>query len=86
MTVRLAKGTVSRILRSPSHWIPTLQATRAMAPAGWWRHRPFLPLPAEDYWRFRLQTFQGGDGTTPPTPEEFLEVVEWFRAMREQRR
>ena len=54
----------------------------AMAPAGWWRHRPFLPLPDPKYWRFRLETSGGGDGTTPPSPDEVTDVVAWTAAMR----
>ena len=29
---------------------------------GWWHRTPFLPLPGDAYWRFRLETAYGGDG------------------------
>lgn len=32
----------------------------------WWRYRPWLPLPAADYWDFRLSTFVGSDGEVEP--------------------
>jgi len=54
----------------------------AMAPTGWWRRSPFLPLPDARYWRFRLETSNGGDGMTPPTPHEVTEVVDWAASMR----
>jgi hypothetical protein len=33
-----------------------------MARRGWWHRSPFLPLPGEAYWHFRLETAYGGDG------------------------
>jgi len=58
----------------------------AMAPNGWWKKPPFLPLPDREYWHFRLETANGGDGTTPPNPDEVVDVIDWSRRMRRRAR
>ena len=32
----------------------------------WWRHYPWLPLPAVAYWNFRMTTVNGSDGHLDP--------------------
>ena len=82
----LARGTVKSVVRRP--WkIPRLvRAAFVMAPTGWWKRKPFLPLPDKDYWRFRLETSAGGEGDVPPSPDELLEVVDWAHRMKQQQR
>ncbi len=82
----MERGTVPALLRRPWRIPRALQAVAALAPQGWWRRRPFLPLPDDAYWRFRLETSSGGDGTTLPSPEEVVEVVDCLHRMRRQRR
>ena len=67
------------VLARPDLW-PTAvrQAKRTSAP-GWWRRRPFLPLPSGDYLRFRLQT-QYGDPDATPTAADTIAYLEWCRA------
>ena len=48
--------------RHPSLWATAVRQALRLAAPGWWRRRPFLPLPAPDYLRFRLQTAYGGTG------------------------
>lgn len=76
-------GTALAIVMSvairPALWPSGLRALRRMAPPGWWRRRPFLPLPADDYLAFRLQTQYGGDGTNAPAPRDVLEYLRWLR-------
>ena len=86
MSPLLAHGTVGRILRRPRSIPGAVRASFALAPIGWWRRPPFLPLPDKRYWQFRLETSSGGEGTTPPSPDEVVEVVEWSQRMRQQRR
>ena len=46
---------------------PPASARRAGWPRpGWWRRPPFLPLPAPDYLRFRMETAYGGAGDQQP--------------------
>ena len=49
------------VVPRPGLWWAAAGALRRMARHGWWRHRPFVPLPGEAYWRFRLETAYGGD-------------------------
>jgi hypothetical protein len=46
----------------PTLWMEAGAVTFRLARSGWWHRRPFLPLPGEDYWRFRMETAFGGAG------------------------
>ncbi|MGD9996646.1 MAG: hypothetical protein AB7L17_06885 [Ilumatobacteraceae bacterium] len=54
-----------------------MQLRRTAAP-GWWRHRPFMPLPAPEYLRFRLIT-QYGDADHQPVPADVLNYLLWCK-------
>jgi len=56
------RAVVRMVLRHPGLWVGALGAMVRLAPSGWWRRAPFLPLPDPAYWRFRLVTAYGGDG------------------------
>ncbi|CAN5485291.1 hypothetical protein BH20ACT2_BH20ACT2_04020 [soil metagenome] len=73
------RAAAAAVARHPSLW-PTaaVQILRLAAP-GWWRHRPFLPLPDPAYLRFRLQTAYG-DATRPPEPRDVVTYLHWCRA------
>lgn len=65
------------VLGRPGLWpVAVVQALRLARP-GWWRHRPFLPLPDPDYVRFRLQTAYGSHGE--PTAEDVVAYLRWCR-------
>jgi hypothetical protein len=51
-----------------------------LAPPGWWRRRPHLPLPDEAYLRFRLQTAYG-DPEHAPDPDDVITYLHWCRAL-----
>jgi hypothetical protein len=82
----VAKGTIPRVLRQPWRLPRALSAILALAPTGWWRRRPFLPYPDPAYWRFRMETSSGGEGGEPPSPDEVIEVLDWFHRMKHRRR
>ncbi|MGH2667915.1 MAG: hypothetical protein ACRDH5_02130, partial [bacterium] len=56
--------------------VAVAQALRLARP-GWWRRRPFLPLPDPDYVRFRLQTAYGSEGE--PTGGDVVSYLRWCR-------
>jgi len=76
-------------VRSPSFWLavvvalarrPTLWATAVtqafrLAAPGWWRRRPYLPLPDGAYLRFRLETQYGSDDD--PEPADVVTYLHW---------
>jgi hypothetical protein len=51
------------VLPRPRLWWAAAGALRRLARRGWWRRAPFLPLPGEAYWRFRVTTAYGGGAT-----------------------
>lgn len=71
------------VLRRPSLWPVALRQAAVLAAPGWWRRPPFLPLPARDYLRFRLQTAYGGGGDRGPSPDD---LVTWLRWCADARR
>jgi len=77
-------GTVlATVLTRPSLWGPALGTLARLAPRGWWRRRPFLPVPDSSYWRFRLETAYGGDGAgARPTVDDIAAYLRWCRRMR----
>lgn len=66
----------------PSLWSTAVRQVFVLAPDGWWRRPPFLPLPDRDYLAFRLQTQYGGDGTTPPVASDVVHYLRWCRRVR----
>ena len=56
---------VVAVARSPRLWGTAVRQAARLAPSGWWRRPPFLPLPDGDYLRFRVQTMYGGAAGSP---------------------
>ena len=80
-------GLVARSVLARPWLVPeaALEATR-MAPPGWWRRRPFLPLPDAALWRFRMETAYGGAGDAVPPPEDVRAFLRWCAGMRRWRK
>ena len=69
---------IGAVLPHPSLWL-TGSARRAARGPGWWRRPPFLPLPAPDYLRFRMETAYGGAGDQLPEPDDLVTYLRWCR-------
>lgn len=68
------------VLRRPSLWgVALVQALRLASP-GWWRRRPFLPVPDPAYLQFRLETQYGSDHD--PEPGDVIIYLRWCRTFR----
>ena len=78
---RWVVAAVTAVARHPSLWPTALRQAFVLAEPGWWRRRPFLPLPSPDYMRFRLQTAYGGDGGGAPAPSDLVTYLHWCRGM-----
>lgn len=78
---------VLSLIRRPVLWPTALRQARRLAPTRWWEKRPFLPVPPDDYLRFRAVTQHGGnplDGTAGTMTAD--DVVDYLRWCREARR
>ena len=67
------------VARRPDLWATALRAGAELAPRGWWRRSPFLPLPDQGWLAFRLETAYGGDGTGPMRADDLITWLEWKR-------
>jgi hypothetical protein len=70
---------VLSVLPHPTLWLTGLRQAGALARPGWWRRPPFLPLPAPEYLRFRMETAYGGAGDQEPRPEDLVTYLRWCR-------
>ena len=75
------RSLVGPVLRNPSVWIEGLQSARRMAPNGWWKHSPFLPIPSASYWHFRMVTVFGADGSGQLDDQQVIGFLKWSRRM-----
>ncbi|WP_420450459.1 hypothetical protein [Ilumatobacter sp.] len=69
------------IARRPELWATAWRQARLTAPPGWWRRKPFLPVPSGDYLRFRLLT-QYGDASHGWRSDDVVEHLRWCRDWR----
>jgi hypothetical protein len=80
------------VLAHPSLWITALRQAGRLAPDGWWRRPPFLPLPDREYLRFRLETQYGTSSSTSgapsaaPDPDDVVTYLRWCREQQALRR
>jgi hypothetical protein len=81
---RWAVRALVAVLPHPSLWWTGVRQLLVLAAPGWWRRPPFLPLPAADYLRFRLETVYGGAGDRPIEPEDLLGYLRWCRDLPRQ--
>lgn len=64
--------------RRPHLWAEGVRTLVAMAPRGWWRKPPFLPVPDAEYAAWRVATARGEAGANI-TEEELVSYLEWRR-------
>ncbi len=74
-------GAIGALLVHPSLWPVALRQLFVLAPPGWWRRPPFLPLPDGAYLRFRMQTAYGAERTAP-TGHDLVTYLRWCKAQR----
>ena len=57
---------VGALARRPWLWPDAVMEAVRLAPPGWWRRWPPVPLPDAALWRFRMETAYGGSGDRVP--------------------
>ena len=70
---------VAAVAPHPSLWWTAAVQARRLTPKGWWRRRPFLPLPDPAYVRFRLITMYG-DETRPLDADDLVVYLRWCQS------
>jgi hypothetical protein len=82
MTRYWAKG-LGRYLVSHPRSVPSVvRAGWRLRRNRWWSVPPFLPLPAKEYWDFRMHTVQGKNSESLE-PRLLVEAAQW--AIRQPR-
>jgi hypothetical protein len=69
---------VGAVARRPSLWPTAVRQVFRLAPTGWWRRAPFVPLPDQRYLGFRMLT-QYGDVGHRPEPADVVTYLRWCR-------
>lgn len=68
------------VVSHPSLWWAATTALARLSRRGWWHRTPFLPVPGEAYWRFRLVTAFGGTGEgTSMRGSDVVAYLQWCR-------
>ena len=83
---RAARSVVAAVALRPWLWPAAVSQVLRLARPGWWRRPPFLPLPDESLWRFRMETAYGGSGEAEPAVPDVTSFLRWSRDMRHWRR
>ena len=81
ITVRFVGWTrvAAAVARRPELWATAVVQVTRLAPNGWWRRPPFLPVPDRAWMRFRLRTAYG-DPDHLPEPADVVGWLEWCRS------
>jgi len=66
------------VVMRPQLWGTALRTWRRTTPSGWWRRRPFLPVPDRDYLHFRLTT-QYGAADAHADSRDVLNYLLWCK-------
>lgn len=76
---------VVAVARRPGLWITALATFLRMVPDGWWRRRPWLPLPDRAMLGFRAET-QYGDPAHHLVPDDIVSWLRWCKRENQRRR
>lgn len=75
------RAAVAAIATRPRLWPAALRQARALVVPGWWRRRPFLPVPDRAWLRFRMTTAYGDPGAGIDV-EDLLTWLAWTDTTR----
>lgn len=69
---------VAAVIGRPKLWLTAMGAVGRLAAPGWWKRRPFLPLPDPRLWGFRMVTAYGRPDADPDV-NDVISYLEWCR-------
>lgn len=67
---------VRHLARRPTDAVVLVRAGWRLRREGWLHRWPFLPLPDEKYWHFRMMTVNGSAGDTL-SPNSVVDAARW---------
>jgi hypothetical protein len=77
---------VGAVMVHPSLWWAAVSAMARLSRRGWWRRPPFLPVPGDAYWDFRLVTAFGGTGADAVmSRDDVVAYLRWCQRARPHR-
>jgi hypothetical protein len=71
-------GLAGMAVRRPRTGWALLRAGWRFRARGWYRRPPFLPLPPEEYIRWRMYTAYGNEAAVP-SPRDVIRFARWRR-------
>lgn len=74
-------GLVRYLLQHPSRLPVVLRAGWRLRANKWWRSAPFLPLPDQAYWNFRMMTATGSNEGLM-SAREIVDAAVWSSRQR----
>ena len=74
------RAVAAQCVRHPSLLVLLAGAAWRFRRRGWYRRAPFLPLPSEDYMKWRLHT-AFADEQAGPEARDLIAYLKWARAM-----
>ena len=74
-------GAAAAVVARPQLWPTAVRQVARLARPGWWRRRPFLPVPDPAYLAFRLETMYGGR-VPRPVAGDVVGYLRWCRSHR----
>ena len=80
----VVRGAIAVVGR-PGLWGTAIVEFRRLIPDGWWRRRPFLPVPDPAMLAFRATT-QYGDADHPLEIDDLVAWLRWCKAENHRRR
>ncbi|MGA0118624.1 MAG: hypothetical protein ACO3JF_09570 [Ilumatobacteraceae bacterium] len=75
---------IGAVVTRPHLWATAVRQVARLAPRGWWKRAPFLPVPHADYLEFRLVTQYGGGHDGPRGEIRPVDVVDYLQWCKEQ--
>lgn len=66
------------LMRRPTLWGTAASTMVSLAPVGWWKRPPFLPIPDEELVNWRLTTAYG-TADTALDGDDLVAYLEWRR-------